>query len=107
MTVVMPKEASMTMDKNLMLIILMILALLAVAVFLHTRRRDSQTLEKRFGPEYGRTVDELGSRAKAETELKARQKRVEQLHISPLSPEDASRFSEAWRSLQARFVDNP
>jgi len=97
----------MTMDTNLMLVILMIVALVAVAVFLHARRRDSQTLEKRFGPEYGRVVDQFGSRSKAEDELKARQKRVERLHIRPLSPEDASRFSEGWRALQARFVDNP
>src|SRR4030095_13218720 len=97
----------MTMDTNLMLVILMILALLAVAVFLHVRRHASHTLEKRFGPEYGHVVDELGSRSKAEAELKARQKRVEQLHITPLSSADAARFGEDWRSLQARFVDNP
>jgi hypothetical protein len=97
----------MTMDTNLMLVILMILALLAVAVFLHARRHASHTLERRFGPEYGRAVDEYGSRSKAEAELKARQKRVEQLHIAPLSPADAARFSADWKSLQARFVDNP
>jgi hypothetical protein len=97
----------MTMDTNLMLVILMILALLAVAVFLHARRHASHTLERRFGPEYGRAVDEYGSRSKAEAELKARQKRVEQLHIAPLSPADAARFNADWKSLQARFVDNP
>ena len=96
-----------TMDTNLMLVILMILALLAVAVFLHVRRHASHTLEKRFGSEYGRAVDEFGSRSKAEAELKARQKRVERLHISALSPGDAARFDAAWKTLQARFVDNP
>ena len=64
-------------------------------------------LERRFGPEYGRTVEEFGSRPKAEAELKARQKRVEQLHIVPLAPAEARRFSESWRVLQGRFVDNP
>jgi hypothetical protein len=39
--------------------------------------------------------------------LRARQKRVEQLNIVPLSPADASRFRESWKALQARFVDNP
>ncbi|AMO23545.1 hypothetical protein GCM10027034_39390 [Ramlibacter solisilvae] len=97
----------MTMDTNLMLVILMILALLAVAVFLHARRHASHTLEKRFGPEYGRTVDEFGSRSKAEAELRARQKRVEEFHIRPLSRADAERFDDEWRSLQARFVDDP
>lgn len=97
----------MAMDSNLTLVVLMILALLAVAVFLHFRRHESHTLEKRFGPEYGRAVDEFGSRTKAEAELKARQKRVEQLDIVPLSPADATRFGESWKALQARFVDNP
>ena len=69
--------------------------------------KESQTLEKRFGPEYDRAVEELGSRPKAEAELKARQKRVEQLHIVPLAPAEARRFSESWRVLQGRFVDNP
>jgi hypothetical protein len=32
---------------------------------------------------------------------------VEQLDIVPLAPAEAARFSESWRALQARFVDNP
>ena len=94
-------------DPNVLVVVLMIIALLAIAMWLHFRRHESQTLERRFGPEYGRTVEELGSRPKAEAELKARQKRVERLDIVPLDPEEAARFSEAWRSLQARFVDSP
>ena len=85
----------------------LIIALLAIAMWLHFRKHESQTLERRFGPEYGRTVEELGSRPKAEAELKARQKRVEKLDIVPLAPAEAARFNESWRSLQARFVDNP
>jgi hypothetical protein len=95
------------LDPSMLIIALMIIALLAIAMWLHFRRHESQTLERRFGPEYGRAVEELGSRPKAEAELKARQKRVEQLDIVPLAPADAARFSESWRSLQARFVDNP
>ncbi|MBA3771496.1 MAG: hypothetical protein H0X13_03120 [Ramlibacter sp.] len=95
------------MDTNLILIAVVVLALLAVAGWLLMRKKESQTLEKQFGPEYGRAVDELGSRPKAEAELKARQKRVEQLHIVALSPADANRFSDSWRALQGRFVDDP
>ncbi len=96
------------MDTNLILIGVVILLLLAAAVWLQMRKKkESQTLEKRFGPEYDRAVEELGSRPKAEAELKARQKRVEQLHIVPLAPAEARRFSESWRVLQGRFVDNP
>jgi hypothetical protein len=95
------------MDPNMMIIGLVIIALLAIAMWLHFRKHESQTLERRFGPEYGRTVEELGSRPKAEAELKARQKRVEQLDIVPLAPAEAARFNDSWRGLQARFVDNP
>jgi hypothetical protein len=98
---------SADIDSNMLIIALMIIALLAIAMWLHFRRHETQTLERRFGPEYGRAVEELGSRPKAEAELKARQKRVEQLDIVALQPAEAARFSESWRGLQARFVDNP
>jgi LPXTG-motif cell wall-anchored protein len=98
---------SANIDSNMLIIALMIIALLAIAMWLHFRRRESQTLQRRFGPEYGHTVEEFGSRPKAEAELKARQKRVERLDIVALPRAEAARFSQAWRSLQARFVDNP
>jgi hypothetical protein len=64
-------------------------------------------LRDRFGPEYGKAVDDFGSQMKGESELKARERRVEHLDIAPLAPAEAARFSEAWKSLQGRFVDNP
>ena len=85
-----------------------VVALLAVAAWLFARKKkQSERLQQRFGPEYGRTVGELGGRTKAESELKAREKRVEHLSITPLSPAEAARFSQAWNALQGRFVDNP
>ena len=84
-----------------------VLALIAFAAWFFYQRKQSQGLQQRFGPEYGRTVDELGSQTKAESELKAREKRVERLNILPLAPSDAARFSEAWKALQGRFVDDP
>jgi hypothetical protein len=83
-------------------------ALLALAAWhFFQRKKQSDRLQQRFGPEYGRTVGELGGRTKAESELKAREKRVEHLSITPLAPADADRFSNAWNALQGRFVDNP
>jgi FtsZ-interacting cell division protein ZipA len=84
-----------------------VLALIALAAWSFHRKRQSHRLEQRFGPEYDRTVDDLGSRTKAESELKIREKRVEQLNIVPLVPSEAARFSQAWNALQGRFVDNP
>jgi hypothetical protein len=86
----------------------LLLGLLLAAVWVFSRRRtQSQRLEVRFGPEYSRTVDEFGGRAKAEAELKAREKRVEHLSITTLVPSEAARFNQAWNALQGRFVDNP
>jgi FtsZ-interacting cell division protein ZipA len=83
-----------------------VLALVAVGAWFY-RRNQSHKLQDRFGPEYDRTVTELGSRTKGESELKAREKRVEKLDILPLAPSEVARFSEAWQALQSRFVDNP
>ena len=94
------------MNTEMLLAVLVILALVAIAFVLYQRNR-SDRLRRDFGPEYGRAVETFGSREKAEAELHARRKRVDKLNIVPLSPADAQRFSQAWRSLQARFVDNP
>ena len=84
-----------------------IIALLAIAAWFLFQRTQSRKLQERFGPEYHRAVDELGSQTKAEQELRDRQKRVEKLKIVPLSPAEATRFGDAWKALQGRFVDNP
>jgi hypothetical protein len=85
-----------------------VIALLALAAwFFSQKKKQSVRLQQRFGPEYGRAVGELGGRTKAESELKAREKRVEHLTITPLAPAEAARFSQAWNALQGRFVDNP
>jgi hypothetical protein len=86
---------------------LMALILVGLGVCVYLRRNKSHKLQERFGPEYDRTVNEYGSRTKGESELKAREKRVERLEILPLAPSEAARFTEAWRTLQSRFVDNP
>jgi len=85
----------------------LVVAVIALAAWLYYQKKQSRNLQKRFGPEYSRTVHELGSRTKAESELKARQKRVEHLNIVPLQPAEAARFSQSWKVLQRRFVDNP
>jgi hypothetical protein len=87
--------------------ILVVALLVAAAWVLSQRKKRSLRLQQRFGPEYIRTVDEFGGRAKAESELKAREKRVEHLSITTLAPSEAARFSQAWNALQGRFVDNP
>jgi hypothetical protein len=97
-----------TMDtQSLAIAAVVILALVAIAVWLWNQKQQSRRLEQRFGPEYKRAVDQFGSRPKAEAELMSREKRVEKLNIVPLPPADAARFSQEWKVLQGRFVDNP
>jgi len=84
-----------------------VLVLIALAAWFFYQKKQSQRLQQRFGPEYKRAIDQLGSRTKAESELKEREKRVERLHIVPLAPSEAARFSQAWKAVQSRFVDNP
>jgi hypothetical protein len=95
------------MDNNLLIALVIIALLLVVGGVLLTRRMRSRHLTKRFGPEYERTVEQTGSRDKAEAELAAREKRVRKLHIVALQPQDAQRFRNEWQGVQGRFVDNP
>lgn len=83
------------------------LGLVALGAWFFYQKKQSHKLQERFGPEYGRTVNELGSRTKGESDLKAREKRVERLDILALAPSEAARFTTAWQALQSRFVDNP
>src|SRR6202000_1963638 len=87
----------------------LVVAVVAVIVWANAqrKRKQSDSLRRRFGPEYDRTVNELGDRGKAEAELEARRKRVEGLHIVPLTAAEASQFKQSWTALQARFVDDP
>jgi LPXTG-motif cell wall-anchored protein len=86
---------------------LAVVCLIALSAWIFYRKKQSHGLKERFGPEYGRTVEQFGSQSKAESELKARTKRVEGLNILPLEPAEAARFSDAWLALQSRFIDNP
>jgi hypothetical protein len=98
-----------TLDTQTWIIIsaVVVLGVVALGAWLFDQKNHSHKLQERFGPEYGRTVNELGSRTKGESELRAREKRVERLEILTLAPSEAARFTEAWQALQGRFVDNP
>ncbi len=91
----------------LIILLIVVLVLAAVGLWLYLRKRQSTALRSHFGTEYDRAVEKYGKRGRAEAELKAREKRVEQLQIIPLTPADAAKFSDAWSSVQAQFVDSP
>ncbi|HZO26053.1 MAG TPA: hypothetical protein VFH48_08675 [Chloroflexota bacterium] len=91
-------------------VIVLVIALVAAigaAVWLYMRNRQTAALQDRFGPEYDRALSEHHDQSRAERELKEREERVDHLNIRSLDREERDRFAERWRSVQARFVDDP
>jgi hypothetical protein len=88
----------------IILIAVIAIAVIALVIYLATRRR-SEHLRERFGPEYDRAVTD--GRLSGERELAARQRRVERLEIRPLEQDQRDEFARRWRETQADFVDSP
>jgi hypothetical protein len=88
-------------------ILFAVLVLLAVAALFILRKRKSDQLKQRFGPEYDRVVQQHGNTSKAETVLSEREKRVEKFAIHPLPAGDRERYADEWAGVQRRFVDDP
>jgi len=96
------------MDNQMLVTIgVAVVAVVLLAAWLLMRRRRTSLLRSRFGPEYDSVVRSTGTSAKAEEALEARQRRVEAFALRPLSREDAEEFARSWKSVQARFVDDP
>lgn len=92
---------------TVILALIVALVVLAAAAWLIVQRQRSARLKRRFGAEYDVAVSQFRGRAKAEAELLRREHRVAGLTLIPLTAADSARFSQAWVSLQSRFVDNP
>lgn len=86
---------------------LAVLVLLAGIVALIVQNRRRANLRAKFGSEYTRTVEEVGSSRKAEAELQEREKRVAAFSLRPLSPQQVDMFSDNWMKVQTQFVDDP
>jgi len=93
--------------RTLIIVVVVAVIAIAIAAYVLYQKRQSRRLEQRFGPEYAAAVQKLGSRAKAEAELKKREKRVGRLDIVPLTPAEVSRFTQSWTRLQGSFIDDP
>ncbi|HEX9385881.1 MAG TPA: hypothetical protein VF918_06140, partial [Anaerolineales bacterium] len=71
------------------------------------RVQRTRRLKERFGPEYERTVNEIGDKRQAENELDARLAHVNTLKIRPLTAEEVNRYTLEWQNTQTEFVDEP
>jgi hypothetical protein len=88
------------------ILIVVVLVVLALAISA-ARKRRTQAVQERFGPEYDRAVAEHGDRATARDHLETVAERRDALEIRPLDPEARERYLDRWQALQADFVDHP
>jgi len=95
------------MNTASVIVLIVAIAILAVGLWMYLDARKSRRLRNQFGPEYERAVEREGNARRAETVLDERQKRVNRLNIRELTREERERFITEWRSVQARFVDDP
>jgi hypothetical protein len=84
-----------------------LIGLAGIATLIFLRKRKTERLRTRFGPEYARAVQDSGNRRQGEAGLQEREKRVEGFAIRPLAPTDRERYIASWRKVQAQFVDDP
>ena len=78
-----------------------------IAIWLLIRKRRTERLRTRFGPEYARAVQESGGRRQGEAGLQERERRVEGFAIRQLAPSDRELYLASWRKVQAQFIDDP
>jgi hypothetical protein len=96
------------MDNQVLMAIAILVAVgVVLAVWMVLRRRRTGALREKFGPEYDRVLRAKGTPTEAERELLERERRVSSFSLRPLTAEDAEQFSASWRTVQARFVDDP
>jgi hypothetical protein len=88
-------------------VVLVVLFTVAAVAARRAKQRRSERLRRRFGPEYDRLVVEQGTASRAEAALEERERRARKIIIRPLPAAETETFAEAWRTVQAQFVDNP
>src|SRR5215213_8391846 len=96
---------------NITLIIVIVVAVLGIVLILiagyqMARMRRTAQLRERYGPEYDRAVDLADSQHQAESELRGRFKRHEQLGLRSLDSSEREYFERCWSDIQGQFVDD-
>jgi type II secretory pathway pseudopilin PulG len=98
---------------NISLIIVVVVAVVVVIVtivvvgYQMARQRRTAQLREQYGPEYDRAVDQADSQHEAESELRGRSKRHEQLALRSLDTSERENFERCWSDIQGQFVDDP
>jgi hypothetical protein len=95
----------MSTEAIIVIVAVVVIVLAALASWMWNNSKREKHLKERFGPEYDEAVSRDGRDARRN--LEEREKRVQKLQIKDLSPEQQQRFSDEWRMVQGRFVDDP
>jgi len=96
-----------TIDLVTLVLVVCLVPAIGIAVWMYMRKKQTQMLRSKFGPEYDRAIGEHRDRGHAESELQKRERRVAKFKIHLLNPRDRSRRYEDWRREQSLFVDDP
>lgn len=98
------------MNTTLVIVIVIVAVIVVAAVasaFYIAREKRTQRLREQFGPEYDRSMDRAGTRRDAESELRAREERHDELELRQLPAGQRDEFRRRWTFVQGEFVDDP
>ena len=84
-----------------------VVALIAAIAWMASTHHRTSELRDTFGSEYDRTLEGADGRRDAETDLRERRERHDELDIRPLSAAARDRYASTWTQVQSRFVDDP
>jgi hypothetical protein len=91
----------------IIVVVLVLVVLGAILAPIFSRRKRSERFRNQYGTEYDRSVKNTGSEKKAQAELTDRKKHVATLDIRPLDAGERERYMADWKTVQAKFVDEP
>ena len=97
---------------NITVIIVIVVAVVVIAAFViagyqMARRKRTERLRDQYGPEYDRAINQADNQRAAESELRDRSKRHEQLELRTLDASEREDFERRWTDVQGQFVDDP
>jgi hypothetical protein len=93
----------------IIMVVIAVVVIVTIVIVGYQVARQTRTaqLREQYGPEYDRAVDLADSRHEAESELRGRSKRHEQLELRSLDSSERENFERCWSDIQGQFVDDP
>jgi hypothetical protein len=86
---------------------IVVIAAIAVIGYRLAQQKRTTRLREQYGPEYDRALDQADNQREAESELRDRSKRHEELELRSLDSAEREDFERRWSDVQGQFVDDP